>query len=195
MNLFPDDFERYASKFDKRQAKVLPCEYERIRQIFSDYHYKGAQIGGGITRCFGLIYAGRVTGGAVIGPPRHSDKYRNAIDIRRMACTDESPRNSESYFLGQIIRWIRANTSADYVLSYSDLTQGHAGTIYKAANFVCIGETSPTQTVCWNGKNYHPRSLSIERPYSHELRRAVENGNAELITGKPKKVWIYKLKA
>jgi len=95
------------------------------------------------------------------------------------------------FFLGQIIKWITCNTNYDYVLSYSDLTVNHIGTIYKASNFVKIGKTAPTKYIVWNNKQYHPRSLSIDRDYSYKLREAIKNGNAEIIIGLPKIIWIY----
>ena len=79
------------------------------------------------------------------------------------------------------------------MLSYSDLTQGHIGTIYKATNFVESGKTSPTKYVEWKGKTYHMRSLTIDRPYSIEMRKAVKDGTAVVKTGKPKIIWMYDL--
>jgi hypothetical protein len=111
-----------------------------------------------------------------------------------MACLDSSPCNSESYFIGQLVKWIRKNTDAESVLSYSDMTEGHTGTIYKASNFVCVGQTSPTKNVYWRGERYHPRSLSIDRDYSYKLREAMKTGEAYIVTGQPKKIWIYNLK-
>jgi hypothetical protein len=108
-----------------------------------------------------------------------------------MACLDSAPKFSESFFLGQIIRWLKKNTDCNRVISYADKSVGHVGTIYKASNFKCVGETSPTKHVFWNGVRYHPRSLSIERPYSHKLREAVKSGGATVETGLPKTVWIY----
>ena len=89
-------------------------------------------------------------------------------------------------FLSQVIRWCASNTNYNYVFSYSDKTVGHNGTIYKAANFKNIGETAPTKYVEWEGKTYHPRSLSIDRPYSYNLRKAVEEGSAIIKIGLPK---------
>lgn len=129
-----------------------------------------------------------------MGLPRHSKKYPGYLEIRRMACLDDAPKNSESYFLGKVIWWIKKNKLAGGVLSYADMSVGHLGTIYKAANFKCIGETSPSKHVFWNGKRYHPRSLTIERPYSHELRKAVKEGTAIIETGKPKNIFIYEVK-
>lgn len=111
-----------------------------------------------------------------------------------MACLDNSPPNSESYFLGQVIKWIKSKTEYAYVLSYSDKTVGHQGIIYKATNFVQIGETSPTKYVEWEGKIYHPRSLTIDRDYSYRMRKDVEIGKAIIKTGLPKKIWLYKIR-
>lgn len=148
-------------------------------------------MGGGISVCFAMFINDILVGGSVLGKPRHEKKYKNCIDIRRMALIDDAPCNSESWFLSQIIKWIASNTDYDYVLSYSDKTVGHHGTIYKAANFQNIGETTPTKYVEWNGKIYHPRSISIERPYSYDLRKALETGQAILHTGLPKTIWLY----
>lgn len=176
---------------DKSKCEIMTCKFDDIRHILELYHYKKGAMGGGISTCFGMFINGQLVGGSVLGKPRHEKKYKNCIDIRRMACIDIAPKNSESWFLSRIIKWVKYNTKYDNVLSYSDLTQGHLGTIYKASNFQYIGETSATKNVIWNGKVYHPRSLSIERPYSRELRLAVKNGNAEIVTGMPKKIWLY----
>ena len=150
-------------------------------------------MGGGISQCFAMLMNNELVGGSVLGKPRHENKYKNFIDIRRMACLDDAPYNSESWFLGSIIKYLITNTNYDNVLSYSDLTQGHIVTIYKATNFVESGQTSPTKYVEWNGKTYHMRSLTIDRPYSYEMRQAVKDGKAVVKTGQPKIIWLYDL--
>jgi len=151
-------------------------------------------MGGGISQCFAMLIKNELVGGSVLGKPRHESKYENCIDIRRMACLDDAPFNSESWFLGSILKYLLANTKYDGVLSYSDLTQGHIGTIYKATNFTETGKTSPTKYVEWNDKVYHMRSLTIDRPYSYEMRKAVKDGTAIIKTGEPKIIWMYDLK-
>lgn len=180
-------------KLDKNCCEIRTCKFSDIRHIFEEYHYKKGAMGGGISVCFAMFINNNLVGGSVMGKPRHEKKYKNCIDIRRMACLDESPSNSESWFLSQIIKWCASNTDYNYVLSYSDKTVGHTGTIYKAANFKNIGETTPTKYVEWNEKVYHPRSLSIERPYSHQLREAVKNGEAIVKVGLPKIIWMYEI--
>lgn len=178
---------------DKNKCKIYECEFKDIRLVFNKYHYKKANMGGGISTCFAMFIGFDLVGGAVLGIPRHENKYKNCIDIRRMACLDSSPKNSESWFLGQIIKWVIQKTEFNGVLSYSDLSVGHQGTIYKAANFKEIGETAPTKWVEWNGKKYHPRSLTIDRDYSYKMRADIETGLAVLKTGLPKKIWMYNI--
>ena len=181
------------TKLNKNKCKIMICQFSNISHIFKEFHYKSDNMGGGISVCFAMFIGNKLVGGSVLGKPRHERKYNKCIDIRRMACLDESPCNSESYFLGQIIKWISCNTDYDNVLSYSDLTVGHVGTIYKASNFKLVGETTPTKYVEWNNKTYHPRSLTIDRDYSYKMRKAVKTGEAVIHTGLPKKIWMYKI--
>lgn len=187
------DTDNSINRLNKLDCSIRTCQFSDIRHIFEKYHYKKSAMGGGISVCFSMFINNQLVGGSVLGKPRHEKKYKNCIDIRRMACVDSAPINSESWFLSQIMKWCGSNTNYDYVLSYSDKTVGHNGTIYKAVNFENVGETAPTKQVEWNGKTYHPRSLSNNRPYSYDLREAVKTGQAVIKTGLPKLIWIYKI--
>jgi hypothetical protein len=174
---------------------LVKCEFADIEPIFHKYHYKGSHIGGGISYCLALVdIGGMVVAGSVLGNPRHMEKYPGCVEIRRMACLESCPKNTESYFLGKIIWFVKKNTAFASVLSYADTSVGHNGTIYKAANFRLVGQTAPSKHVFWKGKRYHPRSLTIERPYSYELRKAVEDGTATIEIGSPKNIYIYKVR-
>ena len=186
-------FKPKENSLDKTKAHIMLCNFAEINHIFRDYHYKSNNLGGGISVCFAMFVNHKLVGGSVLGKPRHEKKYKNCIDIRRMALIDEAPFNSESFFLSQIIKWITSNTDYDYVLSYSEKTVGHIGTIYKASNFKSIGETTPTKSVEWNGKTYHPRSITIDRDYSYKLREALKTGEAKVLTGLPKIIWLYEI--
>lgn len=176
-----------------KSFRVHPCAFKDIRHIFEGFHYKGGHMGGGISFCMAVWSDGRIVGGAVIGNPRHMKKYEGALEIRRLAMLDAAPTNSESWFLGQILRYMKKNTKATYALSYADRSVGHKGTIYKAANFKHVGDTSPSKHVFWNGVRYHPRSLTIDRPYSYALREAVKTGEAVVETGEAKAIYVFNL--
>jgi hypothetical protein len=176
--------------------KVYLCKFKDIRHIFERFHYKGGHMGGGISFCLALINNNEIVGGMVLGKPRHEKKYSEKgkiIEIRRMACLDECPKNTESYFLSKAIWYTKKNTDIKNILSYSDKSVGHIGTIYKAANFKLLGETKESKHVFWNGVRYHPRSLTIDRPYSYRLREAIKSGEAVVTKGEPKLIFEYTL--
>ena len=179
--------------------KVYECRFKDIRHIFEEFHYKSGHIGGGISHCLALMKNFETVGGIVIGKPRHEKKYSKdgkieVVELRRMACLDECPKNTESYFLGKTHWWLKKNTSIERVISYADQSVGHKGIIYKASGYKLIGETAKSKHIFWKGKRYHPRSLTIDRPYSYKLREAVKTGEAVIETGEPKLIYEYYLK-
>ena len=179
------------------QLKVKECRFKDIRHIFEQFHYKGGHMGGGITLCLGAYYKSECLAGVVVGKPRHNKKYSDGcecVEIRRMACIDELPKNSESWLLSKTIWWLKNHTTINRVISYSDQSVGHKGTIYKAANFKLIGKTSPSKHVFWKGKRYHPRSLTIDRPYSYKMRAGLKTGETVVTTGAPKLIFEYIIK-
>ena len=179
------------------QLRIKECRFRDIRHIFEKYHYKGGNMGGGITLCIGVYYKDDYLAGAVIGKPRHNKKYSDGykcVEIRRMACVDELPKNSESWLLAKIIWWLKKHTNIDRVISYSDQSVGHRGIIYRAANFKLIGKTAASKHVFWNGKRYHPRSLTIDRPYSYKMRQGLKTGETVIVTGQPKLIFEYLIK-
>jgi hypothetical protein len=77
-------------------------------------------------------------------PPREADRRYGGItwELARLFLVDEMPRNSESWLISQSIRHIRRNRpDVAHLLSYADPSAGHAGVIYKAANWRFDGMT------------------------------------------------------
>lgn len=58
-------------------------------------------------------------------------------------------------------------------------------------NFKLIGQTAESKHIFWKGKRYHPRSLTIDRPYSKRLNEAVSDGSAVIQQGQAKNVYAY----
>jgi hypothetical protein len=56
------------------------------------------------------------------------------LELRRLAIAPDAPKFTATRMLGQMARWIRANTDCPRLISYQD-TAVHRGTIYKAANW------------------------------------------------------------
>ena len=174
------------------QLKIRKGEFKDFSNLLAKWHYKSNKIGGGISYHLVLRFEGRVYGGIVIGKMRHEKNYdEKAVELRRMVLHPDCPKNTASYFLSKTIWWLKKNTDISIVYTFADQTVGHSGTCYKAANFEFVKETPPTVHVLWKGKMYHPRSLTIDRPYSYQLREDVKKGIAKVVKGKPKLLYKY----
>ena len=63
------------------------------------------------------------------------------LELRRLVCIDDTPKNTESYFIGQTFKMLKRDTDMEVVVSFADQHHGHTGVIYKASNFEYLGET------------------------------------------------------
>ena len=189
---------------------IEPVVKKAVTGFIEKHHY--SHYAGGIQhkQCFalyspdGMFGLPRMIGAAIYGQPAmpdtakkyHPDEPLRCWEMRRLCCIDDTTTNTESFFIGQTIKWIRQNTDVQVIISYSDLNQGHEGTIYKATNFVHLGETSPSKVLMVDGKEYHPRSMNNKhRPYGRELKRRYDNKDENIfyVDKKPKNIFAYYL--
>ena len=40
------------------------------------------------------------------------------MELRRLVCIDDTPKNTESYFIGKTLRWLKHNTDVEVVVSF-----------------------------------------------------------------------------
>ena len=77
-------------------------------------------------------------------PPRETARRYGGVtwELARLWLDDSVPPNAETYLIGRAVRYIRRNHKEVQILvSYADPSAGHAGTIYKAANWASDGRT------------------------------------------------------
>ena len=60
-------------------------------------------------------------------------------ELSRLALRDDCPKNSESRMLAALFGWSRKN-GIHLLLSYADPGEGHAGIIYRATNWLYLGQ-------------------------------------------------------
>ena len=131
----------------------------------------------------------------------HPDNPMRCWELRRLCCIDDTPTNTESFFIGKTLRWLKQNTDCEVIISYSDLHQGHEGTIYKASNFINIGQSPASRVLMVDGEEYHGRSMNNKhRPYGRALKRRWEAKKAGAkddgiyyVDRKPKNIYVYYL--
>lgn len=77
-------------------------------------------------------------------PPAQTYKRYGGLtwELARLWVDDAEPRNTESWFISRAVKTVRRERPDVVALvSYADPSAGHAGTIYKAANWTADGRT------------------------------------------------------
>jgi len=125
--------------------------------------------------------------------PINPDK---CLELRRLVCIDDTPKNTESYFIGQTFKLLKQTTDMEVIVSFADQHHGHTGVIYKASNFDYLGETGKGRILMVDGKEMHSRSLNqLDRPYGRELNRRYKANDENIFwkITKPKHIYTYYL--
>ena len=161
------------------------------------YHHFGLYTEGnfGLPKMIGaMMYA-------IPSMPATASKYNpinpnKCLELRRLVCIDDTPKNTESYFIGKTFKWLKTFTDMEVIVSFADQHYGHSGTIYKATNFDYLGETADARVLMVDGKEMHSRSLNqLKRPYGRELNRRYKAGDENIFwkKRKPKHIYVYYL--
>ena len=173
-----------------------------VEEFIVKWHYSHKVNGVTSSYHFALYDNNSTIGCAMLGEPSAphvcslygtKDKL---VEIRRFCCIDKTLKNTESYFLSQILKWIKRNTKIQMVIAYADPSAGHMGTIYKASNFQFIKTTKKKRVIKWGNKTYHERSYSTKykgvlKPYSLKIQKAIECGEANWLVTEGKYLYRY----
>lgn len=184
---------------------VEPCERKEIRDFIEKWHYSH-NINGLLSQyCFKLMDGDTMVGAMIYGGlgmancwKKYAENKEDIIELRRLCCIDDTPKNTESYFIGKTLKWLLKNTSIKKVISYADNTYGHKGIIYQASNFKHLGKTAKGRVIMWNGKRYHDKTIRTKykgelKPFAKRVKEALEKGEAYYEETKGKEIYLYDL--
>jgi hypothetical protein len=189
---------------------VTPIDISDVREFIETHHYSGNVNGIRICQCFGLYDEDTLIGGMIYGAMAMANAWKkygecesDVVELRRLCCIDDTPKNTESYFIGRTLRWMKQNTEFKVVISYADAHYGHEGTIYKASNFQHIGMTAKSRIIRFGEKTYHDKTIRTYfvnkhgekklKPFAERVKNALENGEAWYEDRPPKHIYQYKL--
>ena len=186
---------------------VRAVERSEVRDFIERHHYSHNINGLMSSYCFAMYDQADAMVGAMIygklGMANAWKKYGDSIDevmeLRRLVLIDDTPKNSESYFIGRTLRWLKTNTEVKTIVSYADPNYGHSGIIYRATNFEHVGMTAPGKVIIWDGKKYHDKAIRTKykgelKPFAKRLRQALEDGEAHYETQLPKHIYVKNLR-
>ena len=196
-----DDF----SNCNVKDFVVSICTRKEISEFIEQWHYSGSINGCMTDYCFKLTYQNKIIGAMFYGRmamanqwKRFGDSPDKVIELRRLCCVDKTPKNTESFFIGKSLRWLKSNTSIEVVVSYADAEYGHTGTIYKASNFTYLGFKKGAKVILYDGKKYHDKAIRTKykgelKPFAKRLKNALESGNATYTETLGKHTYIFSL--
>jgi hypothetical protein len=120
------------------------------RKLLEREHYLHS-FPGGTKLAFGAFLSARLLGALTLGAgPAYAYSLvdgatpDDCLTLSRLWLSDELPKNSESRFIGVVLRSLRKNTGLNFLVSYADPAQGHLGTIYQATGWVYTGLSQAT---------------------------------------------------
>ncbi|APD17809.1 DNA modification [Vibrio phage JSF4] len=186
---------------------VKLVERKDIRDFIETWHYSQNINGCIADYCFALYSPQHEMVGAMFYGKmamanqwkRFSDKPENVIELRRLCCIDDTPRNTESFFIGKTLKLLRKLWCKNgIVVSYADKEYGHEGTIYKASNFKDFGDISGARVIIYNGKRYHDKTIRTKykgelKPFSKKIKDALLTGEEYYVKTAGKKTYVYYL--
>lgn len=142
------------STLQKSDWIVIPIPRKEAARFIERHHYaRGASNTAVFTH--GLMRVAEIGKPEIYGvawwlPPTKGaamtvnlDHWRDVLALSRLACSPEAPKNSESFLLAHSVRMIRSVGRWKSLVTYADESQGHTGTIYRAAGWTYIGTTTP----------------------------------------------------
>jgi len=193
-----------------RDFIVKPCEIQDIREFVETWHYSGNVNGLRVAQCFALYNGDELIGSMIYGAlgmanawKKYGESEAEVVELRRLCCIDDTPKNTESYFIGRTLRWLRQNTDYKVVVSYADAHYGHEGTIYKASNFNHMGMTAKGRVIKWGEREYHDKTIRTYytnkdgvknlKPFAQRVKDALESGEAQYQERPPKHIYTYSL--
>lgn len=185
--------------------QVQPCERVEIKDFIEEWHYSKSINGLMSDYCFKLMDGEELIGAMIYGRfamanvwKKYGSTPHESIELRRLCCIDETPKNTESYFIAQTLKWLSKNTPVKTVISYADPEYGHAGIIYQASNFKNIGRTNPGKVIYYNDKKYHDKAIRTKykgelKPFAKKLKKALDDGEAYYKKTEGKHIYKYSL--
>ena len=202
--LFKTETLEYTACGKVREFHTLLCRRSEIRSFIEYWHYSHNINGLTTDYCFKLLdNKSELIGAMIYGKiamanvwKKYADNENDLIELKRLCCIDNTPKNTESFFIGATLRWLKKNTQIKKVISYADTTYSHDGTIYKASNFIHVGMTLGGRVIMYNGKRYHDKTIRTKykgllKPFAVKIIRALEAGEAKYISTLGKHIYIY----
>lgn len=149
--------------------KVIPAKIAK-EYIHKNHYSHGSH--NGPSPCFGLFDKESLIGVIMFATPCSENvrasifgkDYKDSVtELHRLHILDITPKNTESWFISHSLKLLKeTKPQIKAVISFSDLTEGHTGVIYKATNAYFIGKSAKANFYLdKDGRLRHPRQAGV----------------------------------
>lgn len=150
-------------------VRIIPCKQGKD-YIIKNHYTNGCH--NAPSPCVGLFENEKLIGVCAFACPCSENvrasvfgaEYKNSVtELHRLHILDVTPKNTESWFISRALKLLKqVKPHIKAVISFSDTTVGHEGTIYKATNAYRVGKTgSATFYRDVNGRLRHPHQNGV----------------------------------
>ena len=151
--------------------EVKRIDIKTAKEYIKEHHYSHG-CHNGPSPCYGLFDEDNLIGCLMFATPCSENvrasvfgkDYKDCVtELHRLHILDVTPKNTESWFISRCLKELKKDKpNIKAVISFSDSTEGHEGTIYKATNAYRIGHTgTATFYVDETGRLRHPRQCGV----------------------------------
>ena len=136
-----------------------------------------------------LFESDRLVGVIIYGTPSSAplrrgicgdDEKNNVIELTRLWIEDGTPKNAESYLIGNTLKLI----NKQIVVSYAEMEQGHVGVVYQATNWIYTGLSAKRTNWTIDGVDKHCQTIA-DKYTSVEIR--AKYGDKFSLVDRPRK--------
>lgn len=141
------------------QLELREINAQRAAECYRRWHYLG-DTDFLSTYDVGVFYGSKLYGCISFGSPNAKvmkglytpETQDGWWEIKRLALSDDLPKNSESRVIAIGIKLLRRARNVVGMITYADSGVGHVGTIYKATGFTYMGLTAKKSDFWSDGK-------------------------------------------
>lgn len=84
------------------------------------------------------------------------DEKNNVIELTRLWIKDGTPKNTESFLIGNTI----GKVDKEIIVSYAEIQQGHTGIVYQATNWIYTGLSAKRTNWTIEGNDKHCQTIA-----------------------------------
>ena len=131
------DFSYPDGGLKARHLIMEPCGKQHALELNLEWHSRLPKVQKGPWKfAFKAHYREVTFAIALWHNPSSRELPQNWLELRRLACADDAPKNTASRFLSYMVHYFRRYHKGEFsrCISYQD-AEVHKGTIYKAANW------------------------------------------------------------